>query len=274
MDPSRSDRSSPLRIIVKLPNPFSNSQKLIQPNNKQSPTMSSTDDATTKSSYVVFKRVERPHASQTLTSYRFCGVHTVTILVGEDSTPFFIHRDQLCESSSFFRAAFEGAFLEGSETRMSLPEEEETTFDLFIQWLYRQSYEISSQKHNDKGQRFMEPVKLYVLADKYDVTDLKSHVITKLFALRNEEWVPGLATMAYAYEHTPQNSRLRKLMADWWACRVELPWFRLEVTQGWLKEHPEVASAVISSFAHIMSRRSQKSLFVGVDTVEEYEDTQ
>ena len=115
--------------------------------------------------------------------------------------------------------------------RMSLPEEEEQTFDLFVQWLYRQSYEISPQQHNHNGQVFMEPVKLYVLADKYDVTDLKSHVITKLFALRNEKWVPGLATMAYAYEHTPQHSRLRKLLTDWWACRVDLPWFRLEVTQ-------------------------------------------
>lgn len=234
--------------------------------------MSSTDATTSKHSYVDTNRVERPLAPQTLTSSRFSGVPTVTILVGENSTPFSIHRDQLCEASSFFKAAFEGAFLEGSEMRMSLPEEEDHTFDLFIQWLYNQGYEISDQNHNDRGQRFMEPVKLYVLADKYDVTDLKSHVITKLFALRNEKWVPGLATVAYAYEHTPQNSRLRKLLADWWACRVDPHCFRLGVTQGWLKEHPEVAISVISSFANIMSRRTQKSLFVGVDTVEEYED--
>ena len=157
--------------------------------------------------------------------------------------------------------------------KMSLPEEEEKTFDLFIQWLYNGSYEVSPEKDNDKGQTFMEPVKLYVLADKYDVTDLKSHVITKLFAQGKEKRAPGLVTVAYAYEHTPPNSRLRTLLADWWACRVDLAWFRLETTQGWLKEHPEVASAVISSFANTMSRKTQKNLF-GADTVEEYEDAQ
>ncbi|KAM0799093.1 hypothetical protein BDR22DRAFT_822703 [Usnea florida] len=194
------------------------------------------------------------------TKHSFCGVPTVTILVGEDSTPFLIHRDQLCEASSFFKAAFEGDFLEGSEMRMSLPEEEGNTFDLFTQWLYNRSYEISPEQDNDKGQNFMEPVKLYVLADKYDVTELKSHVITKLFALRNEKWVPGLATMAYAYEYTPQNSRLRKFLADWWACRIDLSWFRLEATQGWLKRHPEVAVAVILSFANHVEENSEEPI--------------
>ena len=235
--------------------------------------MSSTEATTTKHSYVDFNSVEVPLTSQTLIPNRFRGVPTVTILVGEDSTPFFIHRDQLCEASSFFKAAFQGDFLEGSEMRMSLPEEEEHTFDLFIQWLYNQGYEISPKKDEAEGERFMEPVRLYIFADKYDVTDLKIHVITKLFALGSQKWTPSLATVAYAYEHTPHNSRLRKLLADWWACRVDLPWFRLEETQEWLKEHPEVASAVISSFANTVSRKTQKNLF-RVDTVEEYEDAQ
>ena len=77
-------------------------------------------------------------ASRILTPFRFRGVPTVPILVGENSTPFSIHRDQLCEASSFFKAAFQGDFLEGSEMRMSFPEEEENTFELFVKWLYNQ----------------------------------------------------------------------------------------------------------------------------------------
>ena len=157
---------------------------------------------------------------------------------------------------------------------MSLPEEEERMFDLFTQWLYNKGYEVLPRHDEAKGERFMEPVKLYVLADKYDVTDLKNHVITKLFALGNGECTPDSATVAYAYEHTPQNSRLRKLLADWWACRVDLPWFRSEGAQGWLKEHPEVACAVISSFANTMSKETQTNVFVKVGMVEEYKDTQ
>ena len=235
--------------------------------------MSSTEATTSKNSYVDINHVEIPLPSQTLTSSRFSGVPTVTILVGENSRPFSVHRDQLCEASSFFKAAFEGAFREGSEMKMSLPEEEEHTFDLFIQWLYNRSYEISPEKDDDKGQRFMEPVKLYVLADKYDVTILKSHVITKIFELVNQQSTIDLSMVAYAYEHTPQDSHLRKLLADWLACKVDLPWFSSKVAQEWLKEHPEVASAVISSFARTISRKTQKNLFVGVDMLKKYKGT-
>ena len=232
--------------------------------------MSSSDATTANHSYVDTNRVERPFALQTLTSYRFGGVPTVTILVGENSTPFSIHRDQLCEASSFFKAAFQGNFLEGSEMRMRLPEEEKHTFELFIEWLYNRSYEICNIEDEAEGEGFMEPIKLYILADKYDVTVLKSHVITQLFALRNEKWVPDSDTVAYAYVHTPRSSHLRKFLADWWACQVDLAWFRSEEAQEWFEEHPEVASAVISSFASTMSRETQKDLFG--DAVEEYED--
>lgn len=155
--------------------------------------------------------------------------------------------------------------------RMRLPEEEERMFDLFTQWLYNKGYEILPGHDEAKGERFMEPVKLYILADKYGVTDLKSHIITELFAMGNEKWIAGISTVAYAFEHTPQNSRLRKLLADWWVCRLSLPWFRSEVAQGWLKEHPEVACALI---ANTVSEETRTNVFVKVGMVEEYKDTQ
>ena len=202
--------------------------------------------------------------SQMLTSCRFSGVSVVTILVGKNKTPFQIHQDQLCEASSFFKAAFEGQFREGSEKKMDLPEEDVHLFDLFVQWLYHQRYEIPPKEVEQKGERLMEPVKLYVLADKYDVSDLRSDIITKLFALGNMGGTyPDLGTMAYAYEHVSPKSGLCRLLADWYACKVTPSWFSSDVAQKWFPQHPQVTAAVISSFVTTVSRATQTNPFAG-----------
>lgn len=182
-----------------------------------------------------------------LTLCRFGAVLTVTILVGKDKTPFQVHHDQLCEASAFFKAAFEGQFRESSEKTMDLPEEDEHLFDLFVQWLYRGHYEIPPKGTEAPGERFMELVKLYVLADRYDVVDLRSLLITKLFEMYKvpNGILPGMVTVAYAYEHVSRTSGLRRLLADWYTEKVGFSWFNSEVAQEWFREHPEVAAAVI-----------------------------
>ena len=82
-------------------------------------------------------------AKLVLTTFRFCDVPTVTIFVGKDKRPFHVHRSLLRETSSFFKAALEGDFRESSEQKMDLPEEDEGSFDVFVQWLYDRRYEIS-----------------------------------------------------------------------------------------------------------------------------------
>ena len=183
-------------------------------------------------------------------AYRFWEVPTVTLFVGEDKRPFHVHRSLLCEASSFFKAAFEGNFRETSEQKMDLPEEDEGSFDLFVQWLYDRHYEIPL----GWLERFLEPVKLYVLADKYDVRGLRSLIIEKLFemgkqCMRTNKAAPGWEAMAYVYDHTSQNSGLRRLCADWYAWAAPLAWFSSNDSQKWLREHPEAACAIISSLA-------------------------
>ena len=139
---------------------------------------------------------------------------------------------------------------------MDLPEEDEHIFDLFVQWLYRGHYEIPPKGPEALGEKFMEPVKLYVLADKYDVGDLRSLLITKLFEMYKVPHgnLPGMVTVTYAYEHVSRTSGLRRLLADWYTCKVDFFWFDSEVAQEWFREHPEIAAAVISSFATTLSR--------------------
>ncbi len=148
---------------------------------------------------------------------------------------------------------------------MDLPEEDVHLFDLFVQWLYHQRYEIPPRELERTSERLMEPVKLYVLADRYDVSGLRSHIITKLFTVAKMlEMVAGLDTVAYAYKHVSPKSGICRFLADWYACKITPPsWFSSDVAQKYFQEHPEVAAAVISRFAETVSRATQTNPFVG-----------
>lgn len=171
----------------------------------------------------------------------------------------------LCGASSFFKAAFTSQFRESFEKKMDLPEEEEDVFELFVQWLYHRRYEVPLDGAEGLGSRYLGPVRLYVLADRYDVGELRTFLVTKLFAMakRSGGQVPSCRAVAYVYDHTSQTSGLRRLVVDWWAYRVQLSWFSSEFGQNWLQEHPEVAAAVISIFAMSISRATQINPFEG-----------
>ena len=73
----------------------------------------------------------------------------VTIFVGMTKQPFYVHLDLLCDASSFFKAAFAGNFREASEKTMQLPDDRESTFKLFVDWLYCQRYEMLPREADD-----------------------------------------------------------------------------------------------------------------------------
>ena len=146
---------------------------------------------------------------------------------------------------------------------MDLPEEDVHLFELFVQWLYRGRYELPPIEV-EAPDRCVDPVKLYVLADKYDVSGLRSHIITKLFAA-GKTWkkFPSLDTVAYAYEHVSPKSGICRLLADWYACKLPPSWFSSDATQNWFQEHPQVAAAVIFSLATAISGATRTNPFAG-----------
>ena len=202
--------------------------------------------------------------------YRFCEVPTVTLLVGESKKAFYVHQEQLCEVSPFFKAAFTSEFREGSEKRMDLVEEDEDTFDHFIQWLYSRQYEIPGDGTGSGG--FMKPLRLFVLAEKFDISKLKNLLMTKMFAAAKQNSIGlKLSEVAYAYEHTPPSSIIRRLLADWFACKVSIPTYNDDTTQKWCRSHPEIVTDVMLSFARNISRKHSKNPFKG-DMPEEYQE--
>ena len=202
--------------------------------------------------------------------YRFCEVPTVTLLVGKSKKAFYVHQEQLCEVSPFFKAAFTSEFREGSEKKMDLVEENEDTFDRFIQWLYSQQYEIPGGGTGSSG--FTEPLRLFVLAEKFDIRKLKNLLMTKMFAAAKQGSArPSRSATAYTYNHTPPSSIIRRLLADWFACKVITPSYRDNTYQDWFRSHPEIVTDIMLSFARNISRTHWKNTFKG-DMPEEYKE--
>ena len=155
---------------------------------------------------------------------------------------------------------------------MTLPEADESTFDLFVEWLYHQRYDLPSHlKANGKrNDRFMQPFQLYVLADNYGIRSLKSHIVSQIFTAfkQDADFQPGAATV-YAYENTSQSSTIRKLIADRLACSNNLGWFQRESSQKWLRDHADITTDVLIS--HAKHARIQRSPFDG-EMPEDYKE--
>ena len=195
----------------------------------------------------------------------------VTLLVGKSEKPFYVHVDRLCETSSFFKAAFASQFKESLEKMMKLPEDDESTFLLFIDWLYYRRYEMlpelddddedddddddadddsGEDEEEDEGDRFLQAFRLFVLAEKYHVPNLKRLVIKRLFADGNVcRSGPSNASVAYVYAHTTRSSGLRKLVADWHAWRIDRRWFERRKNKAFLRRQPDFSTDLNLSFA-------------------------
>ena len=204
-----------------------------------------------------------------LTPSSWADVATVALVVGETKTAFQVHEADLFEASPFFKAAFTSNFRERSERTMTLPEDDEVIFDLFVNWLYSQRYDIPSPPKDpkEKHKKYLEPIKLFVLAEKYDVRSLRNLVVSQLFlAMKTRGKIPSLDTVPYAYKHTSQNSTIRKLLTER-LTYMNLGWYQEESTQTWLRDHPDISVDMIARFAKDTPERMDHS---AEEMLEEY----
>lgn len=174
---------------------------------------------------------------------------------------------------------------------MKLPEDDESIFSLFIDCLYHQRYEMlpepdrddsdddddnadddDGEYEEDENDRFLQAFQLFALAEKYDVSNLKSLIIEKLFAEgRACIWCPSPASIAYLYAHTTRSSGIRRLVADWFAWRLQPGWFEHQKNQAFLRRQPEFSVDVNVGFGKNIDQGPDYNPFVG-EMPEEYKD--
>lgn len=203
----------------------------------------------------------------------------VTLFVGASQKPFYIHVDLLCNASSFFKAAFTGDFKESSDKTMQLPEDDENLFSLFIDWLYHQRYEMLPEPDDDEdsdddnddiyvgeddSNRFHQVFRLFVLAEKYDVPNLKWLLTKTLFAdmdiCRDG---PAGVSLSYLYGHTTRSAGIRRLVADWHAWRMDRVYFERPKFRALLEELPEFSADINLSYGKNLEKGSDYNPFAG-----------
>ena len=189
-----------------------------------------------------------------MTIYRYSDVETVTLYVGKAKNVFNVHADILCQYSAVFRAAFGPHFREGSERAMTLPDEEVWIFEYFVDWIYTQHYKIKiCEEDNKQAQELDISLRLYVIAEKYDVPTLKKIICKDLLAIAElAKSTPSMHSVIYAYAHTPRNSRIRRLLATWYST-IPLGWFQKEEIRTWLFENSQFAVDLTSALAKRLS---------------------
>lgn len=154
---------------------------------------------------------------QALRLFRFSNDEVVELLAGSDEVKFLVHRTILCDASKVFTKAFDGQFKENTQKMMKLPEDEAAIFELLVEWLYTGRYDLPKDDPVERSHH-LQAVKLFCLAEKYDVRTLKERIVSLAFIAgrNNESSAPGFDSLAYLFDNTTDNSGMRKLLVDWW----------------------------------------------------------
>ena len=152
---------------------------------------------------------------------------------------------------------------------MTLPEDDDVVFETFVDWIYLRRFELPFRHIPGPGPGlYKRMVKLFVLADKYDVPKLRNRVLTELFLnIKSREYWPCSNTIAYAYEQTCRHSVMRKLFADHLACNWTRAQYEGAEIRAWLRAHPDISADVIVS---LVKHRMDRGIFFSGAVPEEY----
>ena len=135
--------------------------------------------------------------------------------VGHAKTVFKIHKQLLLNSSPYFKAVFDGNFIEAKEQTLDLPDEDVIVFKRFQLWLYT-NY-ILERGEELKEINYITLVKLYIFGDMCGIPDLQNAAFDILINKKaKEKSLPG-SILSLVYEKTPEDSSLRRLCVDWMA---------------------------------------------------------
>ncbi|CAG8951286.1 hypothetical protein HYFRA_00008035 [Hymenoscyphus fraxineus] len=139
------------------------------------------------------------------------------VIVEVEGSNFTLPKDLLCDFSPFFDRAFNGAFKEAIEGKVTLEETNKTSFEHVIHWMHMGSIAVPDPAVHDE-KTFNEVVKEYigffVLADRLGIpgpftVDMQSLTST----LRRGGYTVSKENMRQG-TNLPKNHPVRQLLAD------------------------------------------------------------
>jgi hypothetical protein len=147
--------------------------------------------------------------THTIYSKHFRG-SVVTLVVGPDKKEFTVHKDLLVFYSDYFRAAFNGSFVEATDRKIDLFDANQEAFEHFLTWLYTRK--LASDDEQPLG--LIALVDLWLLGDRFQVPMLQNCVMDKIIPQPNDDTVFELGLVEAAYENTTVGSPLRRVLLE------------------------------------------------------------
>ncbi|KAI4283783.1 MAG: hypothetical protein L6R38_001948 [Xanthoria sp. 2 TBL-2021] len=148
----------------------------------------------------------------------------VTILVGTAETPFSIHWGLLTSKSTFFNAALTGSWKESSEGKIRLVEDDPELFSTYVLCIYNQDWTLDQ---NGKALSSDAHCRLYIMADKFGSEASQNLIIDNLRErATRSKFEMRFTTFGYVYDNTLPGNPLRKLLADFLAWKLSLPYYK------------------------------------------------
>lgn len=188
-----------------------------------------------------------------LTRHSFTDTTFVTVLIGPDEKPFHAYKSLLCQVSTFFRAALEGQFKEGADNVVKMPEERETTFKMFLRWLY---FEYTGTECPDNLERDPERklfarmrdlVELYSLADRLGIETLTADTVKefhKLIIHPHFSYPPDIFELLYNLDIPAKP--LRKLTVRFFVWKVDTHSYTSENMEMLMEKCPDFSKEVVA----------------------------
>lgn len=202
------------------------------------------------------------------------GLDMVTLTVGTSQKVFKVHRKILCDRIPYFDKMFRGLFQEAITSTAIFPEDDPGMFDLLLRWVYdgtipsvtwsgRDKDGNGGDNEGDEGEFINEnddseqdyydywatnwnPLRLYILADKLNVTEVMDRVMDEYtLGLKLHTLEPDAEDYELVYKSSPAGSVLRKYHAHCFAWELvnyehENTWF-----QTMMVDFPDLAKDIV-----------------------------
>ncbi|KAK3715689.1 hypothetical protein LTR37_006914 [Vermiconidia calcicola] len=155
----------------------------------------------------------------------------ITVLVGPDEKRYVVHKNLVCDNSSFFRAACNGDWKETKEKVVRLPEVDPDIFANYLGWIYTGELDVrdassvaSAPKYHDnmpvKEQTVLEirTVDTYAFGDMVQDVRFCNTVVDELKRLvEDTKSIPAMSSVEHLYERVHRKSGFMRLWVDYYA---------------------------------------------------------
>ena len=129
--------------------------------------------------------------------------------MGPKRKTFRVHEALLCDRSEYFRATFQGSFSEATTKELYLPDDNDASFQIFVNWLYGGDQHVGMPKTDDELEAVFG---LLALAEKVLVNHLRNLAADVIRAYYRETKARVLARdLGFVFENTTAHLLQRSL---------------------------------------------------------------